>query len=94
MVCAVLLSAIAILYLSNEYAIASSSRRTKDIPYVAATVSGFDSVRHLLDVYQPRRVQEKPRPVVLFIHGGAWNSGSKNLYAIVGRRLAKQGALL
>lgn len=31
------------------------------------------------------------RPVVVFIHGGNWDSGSKNLYSFIGRRLAKQG---
>jgi acetyl esterase/lipase len=29
--------------------------------------------------------------VVIFIHGGNWNSGGKNTYTFVGRRLARQG---
>jgi acetyl esterase/lipase len=29
----------------------------------------------------------------MFIHGGSWNSGSKNLYSFIGRRLAKQGVV-
>lgn len=88
---AALLIALTILFLVNEYAIASGSRRTKDIPYVSAGTSGAD--RHTLDVYQPRQPQTTRRPVVVFIHGGAWDSGSKNLYAFVGRRLAKQNVV-
>lgn len=78
------------LILANECAFAGGSRRTKNIPYVAENLPGFDPERHILDVYQPRNSSVTRRPVVVFIHGGAWNSGSKNLYAFIGRRLAKQ----
>ncbi|MBD2757563.1 alpha/beta hydrolase [Spirosoma validum] len=90
---AVLLVAITVLVLGNEYAIASSSRRTKNIPYVTPNVPDFDVDRNVLDVYQPNQRQAIGRPVVVFIHGGAWDSGSKNLYAFIGRRLAKQGVV-
>ncbi|WP_044130112.1 alpha/beta hydrolase [Rudanella lutea] len=70
---------------------ARPSKRTRDIPYLAPNTAGFDPERHLLDVYQPRRKPATPRPVVVFIHGGSWNSGSKNMYWFIGRRLAKQG---
>ncbi|UFH56447.1 alpha/beta hydrolase [Spirosoma sp. KNUC1025] len=79
---------IAALFLINEYAIARSSRRTKDIAYVTASTPGYDSERHRLDVYQPTKPSTGNRPVMVFIHGGAWNSGNKNLYAYIGRRLA------
>lgn len=77
----------------NEYAIARASHRTKDIPYLTTTSTDFNAERNLLDVYAPRQKSSKARPVVIFIHGGSWNSGSKNLYAFVGRRLAKQGVV-
>lgn len=80
-----------VLLLFNEYAEARPSRRTKDIVYVSNTSPDFNPERHVLDVYSPRKASSMPRPVVVFIHGGSWNSGSKNLYAFVGRRLAKQG---
>ena len=86
-----LLALITVLILVNEYAVARPSRRTKDISYVSRTSADFDPERHLLDVYAPRRASTTRRPVVVFIHGGGWNSGSKNLYAFIGRRLAKQG---
>jgi acetyl esterase/lipase len=83
---------VAVLLFINEYAVARPSKRTKDISYVATNAPGVDAGRHLLDVYTPRKVTAR-RPVVVFIHGGSWNSGNKNLYAFIGRRLAKQGVV-
>ena len=83
--------ALTVILMLNECAVARPSRRTKDIPYVNNTSPGFSPERHILDVYSPRQKSATPRPVVVFIHGGSWNSGSKNLYGFVGRRLAKQG---
>lgn len=78
----------------NEYATARPSKRTKDILYVATNAPGVEAERHLLDVYTPRKASVTARlPVVLFIHGGSWNSGNKNLYSFIGRRLAKQGVV-
>ncbi|SFD71180.1 alpha/beta hydrolase [Spirosoma endophyticum] len=90
---ALLLGVILVLSL-NEFAVASGSRRTKDISYLPpATTPSDPTDRHLLDVFSPRKRDPGGRPVVLFIHGGNWNSGNKNLYAILGRRLARQGAV-
>jgi len=48
-----------------------------------------DRKRHRLDLIIPTGVQ-KP-PLVLFIHGGAWQLGSKNWYTNVGRTIARAG---
>ncbi len=82
----------ALLFVS-DYAVAWPSKRISDIAYVNPNTPGFDTERHQLDVYQPRRKSTEKRPVVVFIHGGSWNSGSKNIYWFVGRRLAKQGVV-
>lgn len=89
-----LLLVVTALLFINEYATARPSRRTKDIVYVKTNAPGVDAERHLLDVYAPKKVAASIKlPVVVFIHGGNWNSGSKNLYAFIGRRLAKQGVV-
>ncbi|MVN76534.1 alpha/beta fold hydrolase [Hymenobacter sp. HMF4947] len=82
----------AVVLLAHEQAVASASRRVANVAYVAATAPDFDPQNHRLDIYQPKKAAA-PRPVVLFIHGGSWNSGSKDnlLYRAIGRRLAKQG---
>ena len=44
-----------------------------DLPY-----AGTDNARQRLDLLLPKtRKSDKPLPVVVFIHGGAWQSGSK-----------------
>jgi acetyl esterase/lipase len=56
-----------------------------DVPY------GPDA-RNVLDVYAPTQ-GAKPWPVIVFVHGGSWQSGNKNPYAFAGRALAAQGFL-
>jgi acetyl esterase/lipase len=46
--------------------------------------------RHSLDVYV-LRATAKPRPVIVYIYGGAWAAGSKEQYAWVGAALARRG---
>jgi acetyl esterase/lipase len=44
-----------------------------DIPY-----AGTDNPRQRLDLYLPKvRKDDKPLPVVVYIHGGAWRAGDK-----------------
>ncbi|WP_420150855.1 alpha/beta hydrolase [Spirosoma sp.] len=86
------ITGVVILFI-HEYAIARASHRIKDVAYVTPNTPGFDTDRHRLDIYQPQQDQSVLRPVVIFIHGGSWESGSKNLYAFIGRRLAKQNVV-
>jgi acetyl esterase/lipase len=64
------------------------SQETLDVRY-------FDGPgAQTLDVFAPKGAAN--RPVVLFIHGGAWMSGDKNffgLYRSVGRFFARHGAV-
>ena len=46
-------------------------------------------VRHKLDLYVP--VGMKNFPVMVYVHGGAWKSGSKLLYGALGRAFARHG---
>jgi acetyl esterase/lipase len=48
-----------------------------------------DPVRHKLDLYLSRG--QKDYPVLFFVHGGAWRSGKKDLYAPLGRTFARNG---
>jgi carboxylesterase type B len=61
--------------------------RHADIAY--RTDKDADKVRHTLDVYVPKG--KKDFPTVLFVHGGSWKSGNKNLYAALGQSLAADG---
>ncbi|MEJ7662842.1 MAG: alpha/beta hydrolase [Hymenobacter sp.] len=88
-----LLLAAAAVLLANEWAVARATHRIANIAYVPASAPDFDPKSQLLDIYQPTKASPTPRPVVLFIHGGSWDSGSKDdiLYKAIGRRLAQQG---
>lgn len=46
--------------------------------------------RQRLDVYAPRG-RTGALPVIVFLYGGSWNSGTKSGYAFVGRALAARG---
>ncbi len=46
--------------------------------------------RQRLDVYRPRGVAEKG-PVILFLYGGGWRQGERQLYRFVGASFASRG---
>lgn len=45
----------------------------RDINY-----AGDTSTAHMLDLYLPKKSLEKPRPLIVFIHGGGWQEGDKD----------------
>jgi acetyl esterase/lipase len=53
---------------------------------------GTDKLKHKLDLYLPKGA--KDRPVVLFVHGGAWAFGDKDFFGIhaaLGQMFARHG---
>ncbi len=60
---------------------------------VARSIAYGDGPRRSLDVYAPARhpVTHGSHPAVLFLYGGAWNSGDKAMYRFVGGALAALG---
>lgn len=65
----------------NVPALFGDYRRTTDIAY-------GELPAQRLDVYTP--LAANARPVVVFLHGGGWDSGDKNQYRFVGATLAEQ----
>lgn len=61
----------------------------KNIPYRDTAATDFHPQKHLLDLYWPA-VRENC-PVLVFIHGGTWISGSKDLYIELGKNFAAKG---
>lgn len=47
--------------------------------------------RQRLDVYLPHKLKAMSAPVVVFWHGGSWQSGDKEYYRFVGAALSEQG---
>lgn len=67
----------------NEFEV----ERHLNLPY--RTDKEADKERHKLDVYCPKG--QKDFPVVLFVHGGGWDSGHKILFSFYGEAFAKLG---
>lgn len=65
-------------------------RYSPDIALVTDVAYANDNnSAHRLDLYLPAK--EAAFPVVVFVHGGCWNSGDKNMYAHIGRHFASRG---
>jgi acetyl esterase/lipase len=62
-------------------------KRTANVVYQAA---GSGLAAQELDVYAPRN-RDSACPVLIFIHGGNWNSGKKSTYWLLGRNFARKG---
>ena len=60
---------------------------TNDVSYNIGPQA--DPERHLLDIYQP--VSDNLMPVLMFVHGGGWDSGDKVIYSYLGQNFASLG---
>lgn len=56
----------------------------RDVPYDTGAAAR-------LDVYRPRGVAKGGAPVVVFIHGGRWQYGSKDEYRLLGDAITRRG---
>lgn len=57
--------------------------RKRNIPYVNPTSSDFNQERHSLNIFSPSVSGNSD--VLIFVHGGEWDSGNKNLYGRMGK---------
>ena len=64
----------------------------------ARDVSFGPVARQRLDLYKPAKAHagalQSELPLIVFIHGGSWQSGNKDGYDFVGRALASRGFLV
>ncbi|WP_229254285.1 alpha/beta hydrolase [Dyadobacter sp. NIV53] len=63
--------------------------RSKDIVYLKPE-NATGKVEQQLNIFAPHKHQ-KLNDVLIFIHGGNWNSGKKSQYNIIGSHWAKKG---
>ena len=69
-----------------------SSRKITAISYLNTTVSSTVNTPKL-NVFIPRNKKGIPFPVLIFVHGGNWNSGRKGTYDLLGRNFARKGVI-
>lgn len=60
----------------------------------AGTAIAFGEHGQTLDVWAPEQRSEKPRPVIVFFHGGGWVKGDRAAYAFAGRAFASRGYIV
>ncbi|WP_247236112.1 alpha/beta hydrolase [Telluribacter sp. SYSU D00476] len=66
-----------------------SVHRTKDITYTQADAAK-NVQEQQLNVFAPRK-RDAIKNVLVFFHGGSWNSGNKDLYNFFGNRWVRKG---
>jgi acetyl esterase/lipase len=91
-------SAAGCLALANLYRRSEAVNTAVDVPYVGRGDGVAVGDKQRLDVWAPRGAQGAP--VVVFVHGGSWNSGDRRLwphivglYGNVGVALADNGVV-
>lgn len=85
-------SLLLILIMSAFVAVSCSSKKITDVSYLDSG-KGNDIVEPKLNVFVPRKSSAESFPVLIFVHGGNWNSGRKGIYDLLGRNFAKKGVL-
>ena len=66
-----------------------STKKFKNITYQKSTEQEVLK----LNVFVPRNSTMQKMPVLLYVHGGNWNSGTKNMYGFFGRNFAKRNVV-
>ena len=79
---------IVLILLSSIFA-SCSSTKYKDVTYL--TKAAQPDLK--LNIFVPTKDSKRPMPVLIFVHGGNWNTGSKNMYGFIGRNFAKKGII-
>lgn len=80
-----------LLFLSFSLFLSCGAKKTKDISY-AQDLKSTSLKTAKLNIFTPRKSKEK-MPVLIFVHGGNWNTGNKDQYGFFGRNFAKKGIL-
>lgn len=80
---------IAIIILFSAFLLVNrSSKKKANISYLQS--SDENNAIPKMNIFVPRKAKAKPLPVLLFIHGGNWNSGRKGTYDLLGRNFASK----
>ena len=71
-----------------------ASIKTSDITYLGSKTTTTSQIQEIeaptLHIFAPKGDKTVLKPVVIFVHGGNWNEGKKELYNLIGRNFAKK----
>lgn len=80
-----------ILVLNGLLLVNCGTKKRTDVSYLTSFNKKSDEP--LLNIFVPRKSNSTARPVLIFIHGGNWNSGRKGTYDLLGRNFARKGII-
>ena len=80
-----------IRYLSFGFLVLMSCRSTKYKDVVYGQSKNKEDLK--LNIFVPKNSENKNLPVLVFVHGGNWNSGNKDQYGFFGRNFARNGVI-
>jgi arylformamidase len=69
-----------------------SSTKIKDVSYMQSS-DKTTLVTPNLNVFVPKKFKKTPSAVLIFVHGGNWNTGNKETYNLMGRNFAARGVV-
>ena len=83
----------AFIVLFSGFLFVGCAKKFTDISYLKTSVKITAAVPPKLNVFVPRNSKSKQLPVLIFVHGGNWNSGRKGTYDLLGRNFASKGVV-
>ena len=69
-----------------------SSKKNTNVSYQSTTVENNSNIPKL-NIFIPRKSKAVQSRVLIFVHGGNWNSGRKGTYDLLGRNFARKGVI-
>ena len=78
-----------VILLMSLFLISCSVQKIEDVSYLNTTLN--NTSQPSLNIFSPKKAKYQNTPVLLFVHGGNWNSGNKELYNFYGNNFAKNG---
>lgn len=83
----------AILVLFFSFLFMGCAKKFTDVSYEQTSSSVTAATTPKLNVFVPRNPKSNQLPVLIFVHGGNWNSGRKGTYDLLGRNFARKGVI-
>ncbi|MBU0940207.1 MAG: alpha/beta hydrolase [Bacteroidetes bacterium] len=68
-----------------------SSKKINNVSYLSTSIVKENNLPKL-NIFVPKKLKAKT-PILIFVHGGNWNSGNKDTYNLLGRNFAKKGLI-
>ena len=83
---------IIIIFSAGIMLVNCGAKKSTDVSYLESSEKNGVKMPQL-NVFVPRKSSATQLPVLIFVHGGNWNSGRKGTYDLLGRNFARKGVI-